>query len=72
MYSQHELQWTDTNGNFVPDQTSAIKPQRQCAVESHWQPVLAAANALDAIEGFNRQAYNREASASSNMSSARA
>jgi hypothetical protein len=59
--------WNDTNLNFVPD-CNLVDPvaNGECGPWSNLtfgQPVLAAANAPDAISGFNRQAYNWEASA---------
>jgi hypothetical protein len=62
------LTWNDANGNFIPD-CDLLNPNGngECGAWSNrtfGQPVLAAANAPDAIEGFNRQAYNWEASAS--------
>ena len=60
--------WNDANGNFVPDCNLLDSvPNGECGAWSNrnfGQPVLAAANAPDAIAGFNRQAFNWEGSAS--------
>jgi len=60
--------WNDNNGNFVPD-CDLLNPNAQGECGS-WsdrtfgQNLIPTRNAPDAIEGFNRQSYNWQASAS--------
>jgi hypothetical protein len=60
--------WNDTNGNFVPD-CDLLNPnaQGECGAWSDrtfGQNLIPTRNAPDAIEGFNRQSYNWQGSAS--------
>jgi hypothetical protein len=60
--------WNDTNGNFVPD-CDLLNPNAHAEC-GNWsdrtfgQNLIPTRNAPDAIEGFNRQSYNWQASAS--------